>query len=120
MQHVDVLVVDDEIEIVRMITEVLSDEGYSVRSARDGVSALASVNTYTPALVLLDYFMPGMMGTDVLARLRAAGFTELPIIIMSASSRAETLRLSGANDFLSKPFDLDTLLTCVGRYVQPE
>lgn len=113
----DIFVVDDEIEIVRLLTEVLSDEGYVVRSARDGASALDAITSSPPRLVLLDYSMPGMTGGDVLARLRANGLNDLPVVIMSASTRTEALRVPGAADFLAKPFDLDILLECVGRYL---
>ena len=82
----DILVVDDESEIVRLIVEVLGDEGYSLRTAHDGLSALREVAAAAPALLLLDYWMPGMTGAQVLTQLRDAGYPDLPVILMSAGT----------------------------------
>lgn len=114
-----ILVVDDEGEIVKLIAEVLADEGYSVRSAHDGPSALLAVTTSPPALVLLDYWMPGMTGAEVLAQIRANSSPDLPIILMSAGTRADMAQQSGATAFLPKPFDITALISCVEQYVAP-
>jgi two-component system, OmpR family, response regulator MprA len=112
----DILVVDDEAEIVAFITEALAEEGYAVRIARDGASALIDIQTHPPALVLLDNAMPVMTGCEVLVRLRDSGFDTLPIIMMSAGLNAEIFVELGATDFLPKPFNLDALLSSVARY----
>jgi CheY-like chemotaxis protein len=112
----DILVVDDEGEIVKLIAEVLADEGYTVRSAHDGPGALRAVAASEPVLVLLDYWMPGMTGAEVLTQLRAAGFAELPVVLMSAGTRADMAQHSGANAFLPKPFDIAALLACVEEF----
>jgi CheY-like chemotaxis protein len=117
LQATDILVVDDEAEIVQLIHEVLSDEGYQVRRAYDGASAIAEVGQAVPGLVLLDYSMPRMTGGEVLDYLRKSGFGSLPIVIMSASSNHDRLDLPGASAFLEKPFDLNDLLACVERFV---
>lgn len=113
----DILVVDDESEIVRLIAEVLTDEGYVVRSAHDGPSALRAVAAGAPALVLLDYWMPGMTGAEVLTQLRGDGFSSLPVVLMSAGTRADMAQQSGADAFLPKPFDITALLACVEQFV---
>lgn len=114
----DILVVDDEIHIVDLIAEVLSEEGYNVRQAHDGASAMLQVSAGLPALILLDLSMPGMVGTTLLERLRADGMSNVPVVIMTAGSyTTEVLVAQGATDYLAKPFELDDLLACVSRYV---
>jgi CheY-like chemotaxis protein len=113
----DVLIVDDETEIVRLLVDILSEEGYRVGVARDGASAIAHVLHDSPSLVLLDYSMPGMTGGEVVRQIRARGMVDVPIVIMSAGTRAEALNVPGATAFLPKPFDLDKLLACVAHYV---
>ena len=115
-----ILIVDDEIEIVKLIAEVLGDEGYTVERAYDGPGALRAVQASEPALVLLDYLMPGMTGPDVLAQLRQLGFSKFPVVLMSAGTRADLARQAGADLFLAKPFDLNTLLDAVKQLLVPQ
>jgi CheY-like chemotaxis protein len=112
----DILVADDEIEIVAFISELLTDAGYSVRTVPDGASALREIQRCPPALVLLDNAMPGMTGAEVLRQLRKDGFRQMPVIMMSAHTRAEVSLKLGA-DFLSKPFSLDDLLSHVAQHI---
>ena len=114
-----ILIVDDEGEIVRLIAEVLADEGYTVRTAQDGPSAMREVVADPPALLLLDYWMPGMTGADVLQELRTSGFEQLPVVLMSAGTRGDLAQRSGATAFLSKPFDINALVACVADFLQP-
>lgn len=114
-----ILIVDDEGEIVKLIAEVLADEGYTVRTAQDGPSAMREVEAHLPALLLLDYWMPGMTGADVLQELRARGFEQLPVVLMSAGTRGDLAQRSGATAFLSKPFDINALVACVADFLQP-
>jgi CheY-like chemotaxis protein len=114
----DILVVDDEVAIVAFIAELLAEEGYIIRRAYDGAQALETIAARPPALVLMDYSMPHMTGAEVLAQLRQSGST-LPIIIMSAEEQAELFLAQGADAFLSKPFDLFTLLACVADHYAP-
>lgn len=114
----DVLVVDDEVNIVDLIAEVLTEEGYRVRQAHDGSSALAQIESATPALVLLDMSMPDMAGTTLLHHLRANNYDDVAVIIMTAGSHSpDSLFAQGATGYLPKPFELDELLDCVARYM---
>ncbi|NJM06902.1 response regulator [Candidatus Gracilibacteria bacterium] len=113
----DVLIVDDEIEILNLLGEVLADEGYAVRFAQSGSAALVAVKERAPSLMLVDYTMPGMTGAEVVRTLRDQGFTELPVILMSAGTRVEAMHVKDASGFLAKPFDLENLLKCVSQYV---
>lgn len=104
-----VLVVDDLKANVKLLAKVLESE-YQVSVAFDGESALRSIAASPPDLVLLDIMMPGLDGYEVLRRLRADPKTrELPVMFLSAledvANKAKGFEL-GANDYLSKPFEL--------------
>lgn len=104
-----VLVVDDLRANVQLLVGVLKGE-YQVSTAFDGESALRSIAESPPDLVLLDIMMPGLDGYEVLRRLRADPAThELPVMLLSAledvANKAKGFEL-GANDYLSKPFEL--------------
>jgi CheY-like chemotaxis protein len=112
-----ILVVDDEVEIATFVAEILRDEGYRVRIAHDGGSALMDIMQHPPALVMLDIAMPVMVGDDVLRFLRRNGYGDLPVVIMTAGLHPEIYRRSGATEVLPKPFDIDTLLEIVAEHM---
>ena len=113
-----VLVVDDEPDIVDLIVDFLSEEGYAVRGALNSEEALPAINAQRPAVILLDLLMPHENGRGLWDQLRSAGLSDIPIVMMSASKRAAEMMLDqGVADYLAKPFDLDELLACVTRYV---
>lgn len=103
-----IAVIDDDLHINNMLCELLSREGYEVIRAFSGGEALAVLEETTPDLVLLDLMMPGLSGEQVLPRIR-----DIPVIVMSAKvdvgSKVELL-LSGAVDYVTKPFDTKELL----------
>jgi len=113
----DILVVDDEPHIVALLAELLTDAGYRVCTAFNGRAALTVVQKQMPALMLLDNMMPVQSGLEVVRILRAQGYHQLPIIMMSAVSLAEPLNRTGATDFLAKPFVLVDVLACVEYYI---
>ena len=118
----DILIVDDDVAIVEFMTEALTDEGYSVRSAHDGEGALAEIATSPPALVLLDLHLQGMPGAELLERLHSKGCSTLPVVLMTADlTAAQELTAQGKANlvFLPKPFDLDDLFNLVAQYVPP-
>ena len=106
-----VLVVDDEPEIVELVGEFLERRGYRVKTATNGEDALALVKKEPPDLMLLDIYMPGMNGVDVLRRLKAQQ-SPVGVIMLTASQEElllqEALEL-GAFDVLSKPVNLDEI-----------
>ncbi len=101
-----VLVVDDEKNIVELAKLYLSNEGYQVEVAFDGLQALEKVRTLKPSLVVLDLMMPEMDGWEVCRQLRKDG--DVPIIILTARGddvdKIVGLEL-GADDYMSKPFN---------------
>lgn len=117
-----ILVVDDEASVRESIGGVLSDEGYSVVTAESGEEALAKVASQKPCLVLLDVWMPGMDGIEVLGRLRKTD-PELPVIVLSGHGNVEMAVKAtrmGAVDFIEKPFSIDGLLSSVSRVIFPD
>jgi two-component system, NtrC family, nitrogen regulation response regulator NtrX len=104
-----ILVVDDEPALRDLVTELLEDEGYTVRSAPDGLAALETVAHDAPDLVLTDLYMPGLDGLGLVARLRSE-WPGLPIVVLSAA-----IRISPPAEvpFVAKPLDIETLLAVI-------
>lgn len=100
-----ILIVDDEPKIVRLVHDVLEASGFGVASASSGEEALMRVRTDPPDLVVLDLGLPGLDGLDVTRAIRRAG--DLPIIMLTARDD-ETDKLIGlelgADDYVTKPF----------------
>jgi DNA-binding response OmpR family regulator len=111
-----ILVIDDETKIVDLIRRGLSYEGYEVDVAYDGASGLSQARRDPPNLVILDVMMPGLDGIEVCRRLRAQGWSDLPILMLTARDavpdRVAGLD-AGADDYLVKPFAFDELLARV-------
>jgi len=109
-----VLVVDDEPQITRVLRTVLTSQGYQVRTAAEGESALSNFTEWHPELVITDLYMPHMDGIELCRRIRA--ISTVPIIILSVKGeeRAKVEALdSGADDYVTKPFGTDELLARV-------
>jgi len=109
-----VLVVDDDLQVTRLVTGILVSRGYEVRTASEAGSAMASIGDRPPALVLTDLDMPGMSGIELCRRVRET--SNVPIIIMSGNAEcaSEVAALdSGADDYLAKPIVSDRLLARV-------
>ena len=113
----EVLIVDDEAPIAELLSDVLQDEGYNIRIARDGASALLEIIRRPPGLVLLDVAMPVMLGSDLLVYLRQHGFSDLPIIIMTAGLSPLLYLTQGATEVLPKPFDVNVVVEKVAQYL---
>src|SRR3972149_1196905 len=109
-----VLVVDDELSIIKFLRANLEGKGYEVLAATNGIEALQTFKTELPDLVLLDIMMPRMDGFEVCRRLRE--WSQTPIIMLSArgdeSDKVKCLDL-GADDYITKPFGKDELIARV-------
>ncbi len=106
-----VLVVDDDLQILRALRINLSAHGYQVLLAPDGGTALRTAADGHPDVVVLDLGLPDMDGTEVIEGLR--GWTSVPIIVLSArTDAADTVRAldAGADDYVTKPFGMAELL----------
>ncbi|MCX7140354.1 MAG: sigma-54 dependent transcriptional regulator [Proteobacteria bacterium] len=113
-----ILVVDDEIGIRELLSEILADEGHTVRVAEDAAHARAMRNAERPDLVLLDIWMPDTDGITLLKEWAAGGQLTMPVVMMSGHGTIETAVEAtriGAIDFLEKPIALQKLLATVKR-----
>ena len=115
-----ILVVDDEPDIVRMVSKILENQGHTVVSGNDGEAALAAVAEHHPDLGLLDLHLPKLDGFEVCRRIKADPATRAtPVIMMTAAytsvqDAAKGLDI-GADEYVVKPFFKDILLHNVDR-----
>ncbi|HNZ98281.1 response regulator transcription factor [Ruminococcus sp.] len=102
-----IMVIDDDIHIGNMLEEALSREGYRVTRAYSGTEALMLLSSHKPDLILLDLMLPGLSGEELLPKIEG-----IPVIIVSAKIDIDNkveLLLSGAADYITKPFDIKEL-----------
>ncbi|MDD5014091.1 MAG: sigma-54 dependent transcriptional regulator [Atribacterota bacterium] len=115
-----ILVIDDEQNIRKMLTRVLSPEGFAVKEADNGSEALKRLQEENYSLVLLDLKMPGLNGIEILKKIRENDLN-LPVIMMSAygsiPDAVEAMKL-GALDYLIKPFDIEELKIIINRAIK--
>jgi two-component system, NtrC family, nitrogen regulation response regulator NtrX len=114
----EILVVDDEVGIRELLREILEDEGFVVRLAENAATARTMRTKHSPALVLLDIWMPDADGVTLLKEWKAAGQLTMPVIMLSGHATIETAVEAtriGAFDFLEKPIGLQKLLASVQR-----
>ena len=113
-----ILVVDDEIGIRELLSEILIDEGYDVRLAENATAARRIRGELRPDLVLLDIWMPDTDGITLLKEWHAAGHLNMPVVMMSGHGTIDTAVEAtrfGAFDFLEKPIALQKLLSTVQK-----
>jgi two-component system KDP operon response regulator KdpE len=106
-----ILVIDDEVQIRRLLEITLSSNGFKVSEAANGKDGLIAAATYHPAVVILDLGLPDIDGIEILKKLRE--WYNKPIIILSVRNSEEdiiTALDNGANDYLAKPFSTGELL----------
>jgi len=116
-----ILVVDDEVGIRELLSEILRDEGHDVQLAEHAAAARTARNAARPDLVLLDIWMPDTDGITLLKEWSASGQLTMPVVMMSGhgtiDTAVEATRI-GAQDFLEKPIALQKLLAAVKRALQ--
>jgi DNA-binding response OmpR family regulator len=114
-----ILVADDDPDLLALLRVNLEIEGYTVTCALDGLEALEVAGRMRPALAVLDVMMPGLDGLEVTHRLRADPATEkMPIVLLTARGSDPQIWegwQSGANYYVTKPFDVDQLLGFVAN-----
>ena len=118
----DVLIVDDEADIREIISELLSDEGYSTGTAYDADSAFAAIEAAPPGLIILDIWLQGsrLDGIEILKSVKRDN-PGIPIVIISGHGNIEVAVAAvqqGAYDFIEKPFNMNQLLVVVARALE--
>jgi two-component system KDP operon response regulator KdpE len=110
----NILVVDDEPQITRVLKTTLSAHGYNIRAAGDGLHALEEMKNWSPDLIITDLRMPRMGGLELCRKVRAQA--RIPIIVLSVKGE-ETIKVealdAGADDYVTKPFSVNELLARV-------
>lgn len=113
-----IMIVDDDVYIGDLLTEVLTREGYGVCRAYSGTEAVLLLDSHKPDLVLLDLMLPGLVGEEVLPQIQ-----EIPVIVVSARADVQDkvdLLLGGAVDYITKPFDTQELLARITVQLRKE
>ena len=113
-----ILVVEDDLDLLGLVEMLLQDAGYRVRTAGDGLQALARVAEEMPGLILLDMRMPVMSGWEFAHEFRARHGRACPVVVVTAAENAQ-LRAAEieADAWLAKPFDLDDVLRMAARFL---
>lgn len=110
----NILVVDDEVQIARVLKTTLSAQGYGIRTAADGQLALEEMKNWVPDLIITDLRMPNMDGLELCRRVRKE--SRVPIIVLSVKGE-EAIKVealdAGADDYVTKPFNVNELLARV-------
>ena len=112
----NILVVDDELGIRDLLSEILNDEGHTVELAENAAQARAARQRMRPDLVLLDIWMPDTDGVTLLKEWSTTGLLTMPVIMMSGHATIETAVEAtkiGAHSFLEKPITMQKLLKAV-------
>jgi DNA-binding response OmpR family regulator len=119
------LVVDDDVELVELITDVLDADGrFEVRTANNGFDAGMMVKEYKPDILVLDVMLPDINGRDVCERVRSdSTLDDVQIICISGmveADKIDDLKKAGANDFVQKPFEVENLIERVCKLLDME
>ncbi|ALB45155.1 MULTISPECIES: response regulator transcription factor [Clostridium] len=107
-------IIEDDLEICDLLKEFLKESGYEIKISNNGIDGMRELRTLTYDLVILDLMLPYKSGDEILRELRS--FSNIPVIVLSAKdmvhTKVELLRL-GADDYVTKPFDLNEILARV-------
>ena len=119
MKAYNILVVDDDRNIANLLNESLSENGWHISIAREGIEALQMVNDNPPDLIVLDLMLPKIDGFEVCRQVYQS--SQIPIIILSARCEMEdkvTCLNLGADDYITKPFGIDELIARINAVIR--
>jgi len=114
------LIVDDEDSLRILVRSELEERGYDVDEADCGTAAIEKMGAINYDLIILDIRMPGMDGLEVLRNIRGKNLAQ-KVIMLTGGDELKIARDSlelGANDFLTKPYEIKTLLACIDRVLK--
>ena len=109
-----IMIVDDEFDMIKLLSFILQKEGYEVLEFNNPLKALEALKDTTPDLILVDLYLPHMKGSELIAEIKnIPGLKNVPILLISASiSELQTIsKTSNVDDYIEKPFEIETLVT---------
>jgi DNA-binding response OmpR family regulator len=114
-----ILIVEDDIDILSVITMSLKDEGYEVEGTLNGDETIKRAEAFKPDLVIMDIYLSGTNGKEICKKLKTDKKTKyIPVILISASTQLRsTVKECGADGFINKPFDNADLLYGVNNFL---
>jgi DNA-binding response OmpR family regulator len=115
-----ILIVDDELDLLALVSIRLRTSGYEVLLASDGVKAIELLSEYTPDLILLDLLMPNMDGNECCKKIKASSkFKHIPVVLFTAVTNCidDKAKAAGADDYILKPFEPSELLHKIKRFI---
>ena len=112
-----ILIIDDDPDILEVLQLTLQMEGFETKTNPRGEELFKEVSSFQPDVIILDILLSGSDGRVLCKKLKSEmGTKNIPVILVSAHPKAkETIKESGADDFIPKPFDIDDLLTRVEK-----
>jgi len=116
-----ILVIDDDLNIIKLMTYVLKKEKYEVMTARNGQDGLKLVKDFNPSLIVLDLMMPVMNGFRFLEQFRSITIEDIPVIVTTArgyTQEIEKVMDAGASAYIEKPFDRNVFLDTVKYFIE--
>lgn len=115
-----VIIFDDNAEILELCTEILEDLGLEVKTTPTTNQIIQLVTDYMPDLIFMDNWLPDISGVEATRLLKKEErLKDIPVIYFSANSNiGELAQEAGADDYLAKPFDIDTFETMVKKYLE--
>jgi len=110
-----ILIVDNDYDVLDMMEEVLTYEGYEVSGLIETNDIFPEIRKYRPDIIILDYILNGINGGELCHQIKANNYTnDIPVILMSAYPRVfNSLGNYGCNSFIPKPFNLDEIVECI-------
>jgi len=122
MRRKTILIADDEIDIVETLQFMLESEGFNVLTAYDGEEALKIARNAIPDIILLDVMMPKINGYKVSRLLKFdKKFHDIPILMITARSQEEDKLIgeeTGADEYITKPFEISNVIDSINKYLQ--
>jgi DNA-binding response OmpR family regulator len=114
-----VFVFDDNVDILDLCTIILEDAGYEIKTSSTSNNIIDQVSSYTPDIIFMDNWLPDVGGIDATKELKSnADLMHIPVIYFSANNDVKSLaEQAGADDYLSKPFDIEELEKIISKHL---
>ena len=115
-----ILVVDDEEDILNMLSGSLEDEGYEVWTAGDGAEAVKAAEAAMHDIILMDWYMPSMSGIEALRAIREKGIDSPVVMVTTESEKGRIIEAlnAGADEYVIKPFKMDVLVARIREVLE--